>query len=273
MTGGLRAPYTLCSGQIFYHPPRHHGLRRGTETWYHVLNGFTGTDALGAWPADVPIFYLPFEASVDVHTGLALATHAPESSPVRAAFVKFCAEMEGWCNEAGRASWDELTVLFAVRGAAGGFVVEPGRATVARPSGETFWQAAWQHERYGVWLSSEDGQQPAARCIDNDASTACCTQTQADPWISIQLPDNANVQHALVHACQEDDCRELLFPFNLYVANGWGDPANVGWSWRCATQARRRRPECRRLRRRRGLVRHRAAAWALAPPLPLGAAG
>jgi hypothetical protein len=189
------------------------------------------------WPTETPIFYIPFEAGVDVHTGLALATGASEASPIRAAFVKFCDEMLGWCEEDGRASWDELAVLFAVRGAKQYFLAEPGTASISAPSGEMWWDAAWQHERLGVWLSTEDPEWPATNCIDNDASTTCCTETQADPWISIQLPDWSHVDQVLVHSCKHDTCKELLFPLTLHVAHGWGDPAKASWSKRCVTQA------------------------------------
>ena len=54
--------------------------------------------------------------------------------------------MRGWCERGeGRASWDPMAVLYAVRGPMGFFSEgERGTATIAPDNGASFWEPAWQ---------------------------------------------------------------------------------------------------------------------------------
>lgn len=85
------------------------------------------------WPAEVPVVFLGFSAGVVVQTGGATyhtdGNHAvlPESSPCRLGYELFCQRMPGWCGSAGRASWDPMAVVLAVRGIEGHYVLQEER--------------------------------------------------------------------------------------------------------------------------------------------------
>lgn len=83
---------------------------------YDALGGITRA-ALDRWPASVPISFLGFEAGVSVGTGgFFIRDPPPFDSPCRQAYRLFCSRMGGWCSGSGRASWDPMTLLYAVRG-------------------------------------------------------------------------------------------------------------------------------------------------------------
>ena len=85
-------------------------------------------DALGAisrevlllWPTTVPVTFVAFEPGADVHTGGRLGSwEAPDDHPGHVAYQRFCSDREyvpWWCSPRGRASWDPMAVLYAVRG-------------------------------------------------------------------------------------------------------------------------------------------------------------
>jgi len=207
---------------------------------YDNLGNMTSA-AMWLWPPTTPIIYLPFEAGFQVHTGLVLEQGADKSSPIREAFVKFCREMLGWCDKHGRASWDEMAILYAVRGGKHFYSIEPGRATIVQPTGETFWEPAVERQRLSASMSKEDPEYPAAACIDGDQSTVCCTEMQADPWLSIEIAQFSEIYDVFIHACDDPDCKELLFPVILSVSNEAGDilgnPTQASQSTRCETEA------------------------------------
>lgn len=63
-------------------------------------------------PPEVKIIFSGFEVGVDVKSGGRLTSCAPESNPCRAAMISYMGPNKGRC------SWDPLTTLVAVRGAA-----------------------------------------------------------------------------------------------------------------------------------------------------------
>jgi hypothetical protein len=116
---------------------------------YDALAGISHR-ALQLWPATVPIFFLGFEAGVDVHTGGSFV-HDPPSfdSPCSAGYKYFCSRMPGWCDEGGRASWDPMTVLFAVRGEQGRqyYTREVGTMSIDARMGANAWDVASDQEQ------------------------------------------------------------------------------------------------------------------------------
>ena len=87
-----------------------------------------------------PVYLVDFNLGVDVYTGLPVAGLGIENGPVSEAFIR-CFTV--W-NERrrGRPSWDEITVLAAVRGWENDFTLESGTMTVDPASGSNFWVKA-----------------------------------------------------------------------------------------------------------------------------------
>ena len=82
---------------------------------YDLLGSITN-QTLTMWPSTVPITFVGFEAAVDIHTGLAITYGS--YTPCSAAYSDYCGAMGfPWCDYSlgGRASWDPLAVLIAVR--------------------------------------------------------------------------------------------------------------------------------------------------------------
>ena len=100
--------------------------------------GKTTAALLELWPPAVPITFLGFEVGYVVFSGGVLTDGAPEESPCRAAYIDFAGPATD------RYSWDPMTVLHAVRGAADGFYKESatGRNVVVNSSGYNEWVAA-----------------------------------------------------------------------------------------------------------------------------------
>ena len=110
---------------------------------YDALGEITSA-ALARWPSTVPISFVGFEAGVDVHTG-GFYIHKPPGfdSPCSQAYHLFCQEMGGWCYVDGRASWDPMAVLYAVRGNAGEtYTLEVGTMEVNAQTGANDWRVA-----------------------------------------------------------------------------------------------------------------------------------
>jgi hypothetical protein len=116
------------------------------------FNGANVTSAISAssatayvvnnMPPQVQMIYSGFDIGVQIESGAILETCAPVQSPCRAAYMNFKYN-EGSSfgfTAKGRASWDPLTTLIAVRGVAalGGTTV-PGRNSVNPLTGENWW--------------------------------------------------------------------------------------------------------------------------------------
>ncbi len=94
---------------------------------YHYSSGFNSTfEGLGdaarvynEWPT--PIVIMPLGG--DIKTGARLSSETPTSNPVRKAYELFL-EQKGSSN---RSSWDQLAVLYGVRGASNVFNEKTGR--------------------------------------------------------------------------------------------------------------------------------------------------
>lgn len=101
--------------------------------------------ALDLWNATVPISFLGFEAGVVVHTG-GFFIHDPPgfNSPCSAGYRFFCSRMPGWCEMGGRASWDPMAVLYAVRGQRGRqyYTREVGTMHIDSSTGANEWVVA-----------------------------------------------------------------------------------------------------------------------------------
>lgn len=97
------------------------------------------------WPDSVPIEMIGFEIGVDVHTGYVNQTGLHPSpkymnSPCRVAYRLFCARMHGWCEkDKGRASWDPMALVYAVRGEQGFYSKQFGMLQVDPVTGMNRW--------------------------------------------------------------------------------------------------------------------------------------
>ena len=124
------------------HPPEWNFAACGGEAScgpYSQLGEITNV-TLDEWPAAVPISFLGFEAGVEVQTGGFLRDYPDGSSPCADGYRAFCSRMGGWCGLGGRASWDPMAVLYAVRGNSyGRYDIEPGRMMVDPRSGRNTW--------------------------------------------------------------------------------------------------------------------------------------
>ncbi|MBQ6135930.1 MAG: nucleoside hydrolase [Kiritimatiellae bacterium] len=88
----------------------------------------------------VPIYFVDFGLGVDVLTGLSVARRGIAAGPVAEAFAR-CLKV--WDEErCGRPSWDELTVLAAVRGWERDFGLERGTMSVDPATGSNTWTKA-----------------------------------------------------------------------------------------------------------------------------------
>jgi glucose uptake protein len=106
-------------------------------------------EVLARWPSEVPIELVGFEAGVGVHTGLpAGPSPTVRTSPCRVAYDLFCTRMEGWCEPCrdgacstgvGRASWDPMALVYAVRGPQGHYSLERGQLVVDSETGANQW--------------------------------------------------------------------------------------------------------------------------------------
>ena len=113
-----------------------------------------GTDAASSHIAirdcPVPIYFVDFDLGADVRTGIPVARQGVAAGPVAEAFVR-C--MKAWNEERrGRPSWDELTVLAAVRGWERDFALERGTMSVDASSGSNVWTKA-ENGPHGVLVA------------------------------------------------------------------------------------------------------------------------
>jgi hypothetical protein len=109
--------------------------------------GAISSAAMLAWPRHVPVEFIAFESGVGIHTGLALARAHPKTSPCRRGYERFCALMPGWCETEGRASWDLMAVMYAVRDTEGLYQLEAGYGKIVAATGANYWMPAWK-----TWL-------------------------------------------------------------------------------------------------------------------------
>lgn len=94
----------------------------------------------------VPVYFVDFNLGADVLTGLRVARKGQKEGPVAEAFVR-C--LKAWNEEGrGRPSWDELTVLAAVRGFDHYFDLERGTMTVDASTGSNTWTKASSGAHY-----------------------------------------------------------------------------------------------------------------------------
>eukprot|EP00966_Prymnesium_polylepis_P266789 6163020-Prymnesium_polylepis.1 len=118
------------------------GGRVGDCGNYDRLGAIT-YEALHRWPKAVPVFYLGYEAGLDVHTGLGNVKRNSDHSPCDRAFSIYCNAMESWCAGGGRRSWDSMALLYAVRGDPHGYyTLEPGVYWIDSRTGRAEWQAS-----------------------------------------------------------------------------------------------------------------------------------
>lgn len=88
----------------------------------------------------VPLYFIDFNLGADVLTGLTVARLGIANGPVSEAYIR---AMRAWNEERrGRPSWDELTVLAAVRGWEQDFSLARGTMTVDPVSGSNTWTKA-----------------------------------------------------------------------------------------------------------------------------------
>ena len=124
------------------------------------------------WPREVKVLFSGFDVGVQVHSGAALTSCAPDNSPCRAAYVNYCENNPTGCTAptkgAGRNrfSWDPLTTLVAVRGASAASIGVHecvdcnGHNVVNATSGDNEWHSGqWANQTY---LVLDDGEKAGA---------------------------------------------------------------------------------------------------------------
>jgi len=92
-------------------------------------------EAVLGMPPEVRMVFSGFEVGLEVQSGGALSRCAPESNPCRQAYIDYGGE------EVDRHSWDPLTTIFAVRGAAAVSCEEVGQGgrNEVMEDGSNFW--------------------------------------------------------------------------------------------------------------------------------------
>ena len=115
------------------------------------------SSAIAIRDCPVPICFVDFNLGRDVLTGIPVARQGTAAGPVAEAFVR-C--MKAWNEERrGRPSWDELTVLAAVRGWERYFDAERGTMQMVDEKGRMPCDASADGPQYRAnkWTPSEDG--------------------------------------------------------------------------------------------------------------------
>ena len=86
-------------------------------------------------PPETKLVFLGFEAGLQVMSGGALTSCASEDNPCRRAYITYCGEGNN------RSSWDPMTLVAAVRGAAGISCQETGNdgRNEVEYDGNNFW--------------------------------------------------------------------------------------------------------------------------------------
>jgi len=105
----------------------------------------------------VPIYFVDFDLGVDVRTGIPVARRGVSAGPVSEAFSR-CLKV--WNEETrGRSSWDELTVLAAVRGWERYFGAVRGTMQMVDEKGLMPCDTSTDGPRFrkNRWSASEDG--------------------------------------------------------------------------------------------------------------------
>lgn len=125
------------------------GLSHGACGAYDQVGALTAR-AVALWPHAVPITFLSFDVGELVRAGGVLRNGATNANPCRAAYWEFCGivggsgHLPGWCTSHGRAAWDLMAVLLAVRGPGVHYTLQPGYNRID-PSGSgqnTWWRGA-----------------------------------------------------------------------------------------------------------------------------------
>ncbi|MFC1713133.1 nucleoside hydrolase, partial [Candidatus Poribacteria bacterium] len=100
-------------------------------SWNLQQDGPAARKVIDEWPS--PVIFSGREIGLMVKTGNRLYTETPESNPVRRAY-------ELWTGGTDRPSWDQTTVLCAVRGTSDYWTASPRGRCVVRPDGYSKWQ-------------------------------------------------------------------------------------------------------------------------------------
>ena len=99
-------------------------------------DGASSKIAFAQWPT--PIYFLDFVYGVDIRCGVPVSRRTDAVNPVRDVFRRALAEYKEM-DRGGHPSWDEVTVLAAVRGWQSHFGVERGRFEIVDAKGANRW--------------------------------------------------------------------------------------------------------------------------------------
>lgn len=105
---------------------------QGQGEYNFTMDGTAAEQVVRRWPGRITFTGL----GVDVMTGGRLMTDAPADNPVRAFYSNFFKAN----NVRERASWDQIAVLYAVRGLADYFTAQTHGRCVVRDDGSFDWQ-------------------------------------------------------------------------------------------------------------------------------------
>lgn len=198
-------------------------VAKKVKAWYtmaccyptgHEFNTFADAEssAIAFRDSPVPVFVADFNLGEDVRTGLPVGRAGDSSNPVCEAFER-CLKV--WNEEhLGRSSWDEITVLAAVRPNAftakrGVYVIDPKtgdniwtddangnhralaqkgtKAELARTIDELMMRPVGGLKNIGVWMKAKgDGYAKVYRC-DYDAPKPFSIDVTADLWYVLKL--------------------------------------------------------------------------------------
>lgn len=110
---------------------------------------------LAKWPGTVPITFSGSELGSKIFTGQNLDQLAEESSPILAAWRWYA---NGHQSEMSRASWDPVTVLYAVLGVGEIFeFANKGGSNSLLEDGSNEWVDEGKDDRGQHWLRLKDG--------------------------------------------------------------------------------------------------------------------
>ena len=131
--------------------------------------GSISNAAIGLWPTAVPIVWTSWEMGTPVKTGQSMF-RTPEiaASPCGVAYELFCTTMndrepwhpDWWCTSGnGRASYDPISIVYAVRGNSEGFFTEESGFNEIDPeTGVNTWRAAADgHQKYLISAVQPEG--------------------------------------------------------------------------------------------------------------------
>ena len=98
---------------------------------------------------DIPVIYSGFEIGVKIRVGLPLINNASiKNSPVKDVFRISIPQAKG--DSAGRNSWDETSVLVAIKGYSPYYSLHTGKMGIVAPDGENTWDDNGKGQAYLV---------------------------------------------------------------------------------------------------------------------------